>query len=70
MSSHGCQGIRGNAAFDIAVISSLSSTIISESGVIVGAAAKMAESQNNMEMKPNVGNVVGTACPFDTIPPK
>ena len=35
------------------------------------AAAKLAESQNTNEMTPNLGrNVVGTACPFDTIPPK
>ena len=44
MSRHVSQGIRGTAAFDNTVTSLLSSTIISESGVFVGAAAKLAES--------------------------
>ena len=70
MSRHGTQGICGNATFVITVTSFFSSKIISEVEVFVGAAAKLAESQNTNKMTPNVGDVVGIACPFDTIPPK
>eukprot|EP00731_Ephydatia_muelleri_P009846 Em0005g432a len=54
----------------MASTASLSSKIISEVEVFVGAAAKLAESQNTNEMTPNLGDMVGTASPFDTIPPK
>ena len=42
-------GIKGSAAFDVTVTSQLNSSIVSEAGVTVGVAARMAEMRKHEE---------------------